>query len=183
MKSGLLSNRAARGFSLIQFMVTVTIVGILSAIAVPSYRFVTTTNRIAGEINNLLGDLQYARFQAIKQGQTVTICSSSNGTSCLTGTGTTWNTGWIVFNDTNGSGTVDAGDAVLRIQQPFNGTDTLVGGVSNIKFNREGFPIALTATATMTLHATPADTHSTRCIQIGINGQIISEKAGTNACT
>ena len=67
-----------QGFSLVQLMVTIAIVGVLTGIAIPSYKSITTSNRIANEINGLLGDLQYARFAAIKEGQTVTMCSSTD---------------------------------------------------------------------------------------------------------
>jgi len=69
--------RSLRGFTVIQLMVALTIVATLTGLAIPSYRYITNSSRIAGEINNLLGDLQYARFQAIKQGQTITVCASS----------------------------------------------------------------------------------------------------------
>jgi type IV fimbrial biogenesis protein FimT len=175
-----------QGFSLVQLLITVAIVAILTGLGIPSYKYITTSNRIANEINGLLGDLQYARFAAIKEGQTVTVCSSSTGTSCAASTN--WATGWIVFNDANGNGTVDSGEAVLRVQQTFNGADTLTGTISGITFNREGFPTTttaapLTSTVTMTLHAAVATTQSTRCIQVGINGQILTEKVGTGACS
>ena len=120
-----------RGFTMIQLMIALTIVAILTGVAIPSYKYITNTSRIAGEINNLLGDMQYARFQAIKQGQTITICSSTTGTSCTGVSGTTWNTGWIVFDDANGNGTVDAGESVIRVQQAFTGTDTLTTTVGS----------------------------------------------------
>lgn len=176
----------ARGFSLVQLMVTIAIVGVLTGIAIPSYRSITTSNRIANEINGLLGDLQYARFAAIKEGQTVTICSSTSGTACSTSTN--WATGWIVFNDANGNGTLDSGEEVIRKQQTFAGSDTLVGSITGVTFNREGFPITtlaalMAANATLKLHTATPDTRTTRCVEIGINGQIVTEKAGTGGCS
>ncbi len=174
-----------RGFTMIQLMVAITIVGTLTAIAIPSYRYVTATSRIAGEINNLLGDMQFARFQAIKQGQTITVCASSSGTGCLGATATTWNTGWIVFDDANGNGTVDAGEKVIRVQQAFSGSDTLTGTVGKVTFNREGFPVALTSAMVATLHSVPTNTQWTRCLQVGINGQVMTAPVSASApwCT
>jgi type IV fimbrial biogenesis protein FimT len=186
-----MTNRTAisgrmQGFTIIQLMVALTIVAVLTGLAIPSYRYVTNGSRISGEINNLLGDLQYARYQAIKQGQPITVCASSNGTSCLGSTATTWNTGWIVFNDANGNATVDPGEAVTRVQQAFSGTDTLTtvtGGVGAVTFNREGFPVGLAGVVTVALYATPVNNQSTRCVQIGLNGQIMTETYGVNSCT
>src|SRR5438874_13781183 len=83
----------------------------------PSYRYIANSYRMSAEVNGLLGDLQYARSEAIKEGQTVTTCVSADGTGC-TG-GTAWANGWIVFSDPNANATVDAGETVLRVQGAF----------------------------------------------------------------
>src|ERR1700722_11134278 len=75
----------ASGFTMIELLMTIAVASILLVLAVPSFRYVTNSNRIAAEINGLLGDLQFARGEAIKEGRTVTVCVSTNGTSC-TGT-------------------------------------------------------------------------------------------------
>ena len=176
-----------RGFSMVQLMVTLTIIAILTGLAVPGYRYVTTSTRISGEVNNLLGDLQFARYQAIKQGQPVTVCPAATPyTGCLSASTTNWTSGWIVFNDVNGNGTVDTGEAVIRIQQALSGTDTLTlltGGTGRVTFNREGYPVALTSIVTLGLHSTPVGNQWTRCVQVGINGQVLTELYGAGSCT
>ena len=77
--------RHQRGFTLLEMMVTVAAVGILLAIGVPSFRYIANANRIATEANNLLGDLQFARSEAIKEGQSVSVCVSSD-VNTVTGT-------------------------------------------------------------------------------------------------
>jgi type IV fimbrial biogenesis protein FimT len=180
----------SHGFSLVQLMITVAIVGILTGIAIPSFKYITNATRIANEINGLLGDLQYARFAAVKAGRTVTVCSSANPTAAspTCSTSTNWATGWIVFTDITGSGQFAAGEGVLRRQQALGGSDTLVGDKSGITFNREGFPVT-TVTApntldiTWKLHATPTNNQWTRCIKAAINGQVLSEQYGVGVCT
>jgi len=175
-----------RGFTMFELIVVMGIVAILMAVAVPSYQFVTTSNRIAGEINGLLGDLQFARLEAIKEGQTVTACASSNGTSC-TGT-TSWNNGWIVFADVNGDATVETGDTIFRVQRSFTGTDTLAANnnVTAITFNREGFSSGAgnnatgTVATTLTLHALHPATTSTRCLVVSYIGQILVIPGGAS---
>ena len=109
------------GFTITELMVVVAIVAILMAIGVPSYRYITNSYRMSAEVNGLLGDLQYARSEAIKEGQTVTACVSTNGTACDGGANINWASGWIVFSDPNGNAAVDAGDTVLRVQAAFTG--------------------------------------------------------------
>jgi len=158
-----------------------TIVGILTGLAIPSYAYVTTSNRIASEINGLLGDLQYARAEAVKEGFTVSACSSSDGATC-TG-GDNWSVGWIVFADSNGNGTADAGEAVLRVQNGLLGGDTMTSPLSAVTFSRDGFALGLAGTATFTLHAATPSTQTTRCLAVTLVGMLTTETSGTGGCT
>jgi prepilin-type N-terminal cleavage/methylation domain-containing protein len=82
------------GFTVTELMVVVAIVAILLSLGMPSFRYLTNAYRMSAEVNGLLGDLQYARSEAIREGQAVTACVSADGTSC-TG-GANWASGWIV---------------------------------------------------------------------------------------
>src|ERR1700728_5113690 len=74
------------GVSLVELLIVLTIAGILLGIGAASYKGITTSYRISGEINGLLGDMQYARSEAIKQGQNVVICvANSAGNNCSAG--------------------------------------------------------------------------------------------------
>ncbi len=177
----------AAGFTMMELLVTMTIAAILMAVGMPSYRYVTNSNRIAGEINGLLGDMQFARAEAIKEGRTVTVCVSQNGTSCADAG---WNSGWIVFSDPTNVGTVDAGELpVLRLQAPFTGTDTFTSsnGVNKVTFNREGYAIGITNGTLLTLHDATSNVNWTRCLSINLSGMMTTLKSGatfnTVTCT
>jgi len=157
------------GFTIIEMMMTIAIAAILTMIAVPSFRYVTNSNRIASEVNGLLGDLQFARAEAIKEGQNVTVCVSAGGASC-DGT-TTWQSGWIVYsNPTNA--TIPVVGSLLRIQNTFAGTDTFVASnaVSTITFNREGYAVGIANGTLVALHDSTATTAWTRCLSVTLNG-------------
>ncbi len=134
-------NRYQKGFTLTELMVVTAIVAILLGIAIPSYKYLTTSYRLSAELNDLVGDLQLAREEALKEGVTVTVCPSANGTGC-TG-GTEWNVGWIVFSDPNANATVDPGERIVKARNAFSGTtpDTFDSGngVTAVLYNREGF--------------------------------------------
>lgn len=124
MTTGQPNEMRQNGFTLLELMITVAIAAILLAVAIPSFQSVMSSNRITSQTNNFLADLAVARSEALKRGTGVSICASSNGTSC-SGTATTdWSTGWIVFTDSGTVGSVDGSDTVLRVG------DTLRGGVA-----------------------------------------------------
>jgi len=159
------------GFSITELMVVMAIVAILLGIGVPSYRYITNSYRMSAEVNGLLGDLQYARAEAIKEGQTVSTCVSTNGTTCAGGANVNWASGWIVFPDPNANLTVVAG-TVLRVQSAFTGripdTFNATNNVTALTFNREGF--ATTAAGfpntTITLQDSSVNGAWTRCLVI-----------------
>ena len=120
------ASRRNAGVSLVELMVVVAIVATLMMIGLPSYKYVTTSNRVSGEINTLLADMQLARSEAVKEGTLVTICTSTDKATCVGGSANGWNTGWIVFSDLNGNGTFDSSvDSLIKIGPAFNTNDTI----------------------------------------------------------
>jgi type IV fimbrial biogenesis protein FimT len=177
------------GVTLLELLMTIAVASILMAVAASSYKSITLSSRVSGEINGLLGDMQYARSEAIKQGQNVVICVSTSGTDC-TANNTNWNLGWIVFVDTTGTKTTGGNAAlVLRYQAAFSsnsagGTkDTLTNGTTSyVSFDREG--IALGTGAVIPLHTTPVDPTKTRCLEVTNVGNVSVQQPTTLAtCT
>ena len=168
--------KVSAGFSLLELMVVITIVAVLMALGVPSYRYVTNSNRVSAEVNALLGDLQFARSEAIKEGATVTVCPIANPPAnppvCSAGS-TEWDLGWIVTSPT-------VTPNVLRVQQAFaNTNDSFLsnGNQTSITFDRNGFanatPALTNAGATIILKTTPATvTEWIRCVEIQRGGMV-----------
>ena len=180
-----LSNGWNSGYTMMELIMVIALVAILGTIAIPGFKYVTTSNRIATEVNGLLGDMQFARSEAIKQGQTVTVCISNvGGTGCAgNAAGGTWQLGWIVFLDTNHNQQVDNGEAVIRVQPPFTGTDTFVGPVNfnSLTFNRLGYaPTGQTATINVRLHDSTNTAAWTRCLAVSPIGGVTTERQGVS---
>ena len=157
---------------------TIAIAAIVATIAIPSFQYVTNSNRVAAEVNGLLGDLQVARADAIKEGQPVTVCMSKLGQTCDT-TGNAWNSGWIVYSNPTGTGsntTLPAAGSLLRVQSTFTSADTFLAApaYSAITYNREGYAIGIANGTVITLHVaspTTAQTAAwTRCLAVSMNG-------------
>ena len=164
---------------MMELVMTMAIVVILGTLAIPGFKFVTSSNRVATEVNGLLGDIQFARSQAVKEGLSVTICTSTSGVAC---TSTDWELGWIVFLDSNGNQAVDAGEVVVRTQPAFAGTDTFIATPATfhaLTFNRMGYaPTGLLTAINVTLHDSTSNTNWTRCVAINPIGSAVTERHG-----
>ena len=106
--------RCQRGFTLVELLVTLMVTVVLMGLAVPSFRILLLKRAVQAAADALVDDLRLARSEAIKRSATVSICNSIDGASCSNGPG--WASGWIVFVDTDGNGTLDAGEQILRVQ-------------------------------------------------------------------
>jgi len=172
------------GFTMIELVSVMLIVSILAAVGLPSFNYVTSSNRVSTEVNALVGDLQYARSEAVREGSWVTVCASADGATC-SGTAN-WQTGWIIFSDLNNNHTFATGDTLLRVKQAFTGSDTFSAdnSFSYQTYNREGVaPTGVSPQVTVTLHDATSNAQWTRCVQISPLGQVAIVRAGTGACT
>jgi type IV fimbrial biogenesis protein FimT len=82
------------GFTIIELMVTLLVVAILVAAAIPSFREFTRNNRVIAAQNDLVTAMSLARSEAVKQSRAVTVCASADNATCSGDTN--WATGWIV---------------------------------------------------------------------------------------
>jgi len=192
------------GFTLVELMMVIVVAAILLGVGIPSYKNITTSYRISGEINGLLGDIQFARAEAIKEGQSVTICAlpanagSTPSTCAAAGASTGWQNGWIVFPDPTGAQTgtgTNGWASVLRYQPPFSGNapDTLVdrsSGTIAVTYNREGLigGVGLSSGLNannndtfLSLRNSAANPQYTRCLQITAVGATQVVQPAANA--
>jgi type IV fimbrial biogenesis protein FimT len=125
------------GFSLIELLVTTTLISITAGIGVPSMSNFIKNDRLSTQINTLVGHLSLARSQAVTQAQPVSVCASSDLATCGSND---WASGWLVYVDADASGDVSDGDDLLRVHEALPGASTLSSSAgSAITFDDRGF--------------------------------------------
>jgi type IV fimbrial biogenesis protein FimT len=175
------------GVTLVELLTTSVIIALLLAIGMPSYRYVTTNNRLASESDALLGDLQFARAEAIREGQQVSVCVSKTGTSCDSATlPPPWQEGWIIYTDPDSVTTVDGSDPLVRADKGFSGngdTFTSSNNTYQINFSGSGFANLGVASMLIKLHDPTNSSQYTRCILITQAGMMSIVTTTTTGCT
>jgi type IV fimbrial biogenesis protein FimT len=173
--SSQLLGRSERGFTLLELMVAITVLGILLGLAIPSFRETIESNRIVAQNNEFVGSLHYARSEAIKRSDTVSLCPSTNGTSCATSTN--WSTGWIIFTDLNANGALNSGIDTLLQARPATTDNITIGSTtfSFLRFSSSGMLVGTTA-GTFSLLKTGCTGLKAREIGVSVTGRVSTKK-------
>ena len=138
--------KTQNAFTLIELMVTLSVLGILLAIALPNLRDFIVSNRLSSQVNGFVGLLNYARSEAIARNQPVLVCAKRLADNeCVT------TDSWApfetqVFVDVDGNNSWSAGDILLRRIAPLDvgGSETTFRRQSPatfIEFNASGLSI------------------------------------------
>lgn len=113
------------GMTVIELMVTLAILVVTMAIAVPGLSGLIAENRRVASINQLLGTLNMLRNEAIKRGIRITLCKTSSTEAVLVmcDPDAGWAEGWAIFVDNthqpgNVLGVIDGTDTLLRAMKP-----------------------------------------------------------------
>lgn len=132
------------GFTLVELMVAVSILAVLTTLALPDLRQFVVSNRLSSDVNSFVGLVNYARSEAIVRNQDVVICPKSNsGITCASDA--SWGAYETqAFVDIDGNGERNGSDFLLKTVPPIDITETQRvikrdGGAGYIKFGAAGF--------------------------------------------
>ena len=132
------------GFTLVELMITLTVVGILIGAALPNMRDFIRNNRLSGGVNDMLHSIQVARSEAIKRQQgNVVVCGTATpdvADAALTCDYATFK-GWFVFQDANGNWQHDATEPVIERHSLLDASMTVKtdGNDRIVSFGPSGF--------------------------------------------
>ena len=185
-----MSMEKQKGFTLVELLITIVVISILLATAVPSFMQAIKNNRVTAQANSLVVSTQMARNEAVKRGVSTTMCAANADMDACSDSDD-WSTGWIAFSDlnrdgaintltgtaTSGSTCLETEDCLLMTANPPQ-KSTLTANGSDIRF----LPTGLTSNGplTLTLKADDCEDDQERGILITRQGHTTVTK---QACT
>ena len=126
--------RKNAGFTLIELMVVISIIGVLALIATPSFVAIKRNSELVSATNDLMAAINAARSEAMKRGSNAIVAPT---------TGADWNTGVTIFVDKNLDNVFNAGDdLVFRTEvlpAYFTVNQVNAAGTNYVLFNGSGF--------------------------------------------
>jgi type IV fimbrial biogenesis protein FimT len=168
MLDAIMNEAHLRGLTLIETLVVLAIIAIALQMAAPSFQKLISESRQVTQSNDFLASLRYARNQAIAKRRFVTVCASSNNSSCNTNH---WEYGWIVYLDSDSDRQVDSGEQILKVYQALDGANSLRAILfttnSSVQFRPTGW---IDSTGSFVL-CDQRGSSSARGININISGQ------------
>lgn len=178
-----------RGFTLVELMVVLLIVGIMAKFAVPSVRHIVQRSAVSSNINLFMSSLRYARAESIRRGGRVVMCRSDNPTAAspTCGTGmTSWTTGWIIFYDVNDSINWNSGEPILQIQSSITDIDAIQeasSGSTKFRFTPTGRLVGLSSATTLTFGGSKYTNTEKRVACVSIGGYVRVAGDGSSTCS
>lgn len=178
--------RPAPGFTLIEAMVVLTVLGILAVVAMPAMGRIADSARLTALSNDFLSAMHVARSEAIKRNRSVALCKSANGVECLASGG--WEQGWIVFHDPNNNGMADPGEPIVHRAPSlppgftFSGNQNVSRYISFTPMGRTRLLNGGFQAGTLTLCKFMAPDIGARQIVINVLGRARVEKAPADVC-
>lgn len=150
------------GFSIIELMIVVAIVGVLSVFALPSMRDTVVSSRMKSLSLDLYSSLALARSEAIKR---------NTGSVSMIATGGNWQNGWSVTCVDSG-GSCGGGNVVLTVGDAVDSSISLseANGITTITFNRDG-RLATAATSLRIIYTANNAQVPMRCVELSVSGR------------
>ena len=158
--------RGDQGFSLVELMLVVAVLGVLASLAGPSMGTFVAARRVEDAARRLGEDMALGRNEAVKRNAAVLLCADASVTdsSCKTApTASDWAKGWRICYDADGDGVCDTASSSdpnpIRLQTALDSSLSFAGPATRVRFNPNGSVTASAYTA-FTLGGTRAGSGS-----------------------
>ena len=131
-------NTRQGAYTLIETMLTLSIVIVLLAIAAPSFATLISSNRVTVQSNVLLESLHLARRSAVTSHKMTHICQLDDLSEHRCSTDYSgyrdWSTGWMIFQDLNRNNEYDDKDKLIRVVAGVEDTQLIFNQRGRLRF-------------------------------------------------
>lgn len=152
----MLNTSRMHGFTLIELMVTLAVLAIILAFAVPNMSTFSKKQAVRSTTDELLLSMVYARSEALKRNESIYILPAAGG----------WNNGWCV---TQSGANCNVQSKLLRSFNPSGKNLVLSGFDSQVKFDQRGMRAAGRDKFSVKDSSLPESEE--RCIQLSRTGR------------
>ncbi|MGI9277490.1 MAG: GspH/FimT family pseudopilin [Endozoicomonas sp.] len=170
------ASNSARGLTLPEMLIRMTILAILLSIAAPAMKNIIADRRVAAIAQQVYGSVVLARSEAVKRRIPVSLCRTEDGNTCSDVSGG-WESGWLIFEDINDNGEIDGDDQLIRV---YGAVTELVeldwnNGIS-LGFNNKGHA---RKSGRFTLCEGTTGGHESREVVLSLTGRTRVEESGS----
>ena len=160
---------------MVELMVVIAIIGILTAVAAPSFSAYMARMMIQDQASALARAINLARSEAVRRSRPVSVCPSDQPESATPTCSTVWTNGWIVYVDENTPNQIDGNDTVIRVQPgwPNGGPITSDTSSNPIRFLSNGMGVGMAQT--FTIAPRNGDTKLNKTITLSSTGRWTSQ--------
>ena len=143
--------RFAAGFTIIEVLIVIVILGVVIAMGLPSMRDLIASTKVKDAASDVFASLIFARSEAVKRNGNIDVVPND---------ASNWGQGWKVKLSTTD----------LKVQDPITGDIAVTGPAATITYRGNG---RLTATSgvSFTFVATSYPQIQTRCVSIDPSGR------------
>lgn len=146
---------------MLEVMIVVAILGILVSVALPSFRYITSTTKLKSASTELYLGMIRARNEAVKRNRQAALVQNAGG----------WGNGWrVIVDETKNGNFNDAGDiVVMRTSAPQTVTITEKNNLTEVAFLTSGRIKGATQPALQVVSQETASMK--RCVRIDLTGK------------
>lgn len=175
-------HRGSRGFTLVELMVTVAVLGIIATVAVPSFTNLIRSSRLTSSANEMVAILQTARSAAISNRARVEVCPSA-GSTCAAVVGNRWIA--LMTKKTGGADVVTVlREASLSPAIAVKASANLAGASNKFTFSPSGFSsVGANASGTISLCSPEMSGPNATDVSASIGRISTAKRAASSACT